>query len=121
MRDVESYHASLSIPEDEKKRYRDFTLELSQELGSILSPPETMLWHYTNGSALISILDSMSIYSTHISCLNDTTEMRYGSSLFQEALADLQRCSHDTVVLKLLDAAVGYFKENPDFPAQASS
>ena len=76
----------MAIPDEEKARYQAFVLSLAKELGCMQYAPDTMLWHYTNGSALISILDSMTIYSTQISCLNDATELRYGSALFQEAL-----------------------------------
>jgi hypothetical protein len=68
---------------------------------------------------LIAILDSMSIYSTHISCLNDTSELRYGSKLFQEALANLRQDLKEDTASRLVDGALSYFKENPDFPAQA--
>jgi hypothetical protein len=110
----------MPIPDDEKKRYIDFALELAQELGSILIPPDTILWHYTNGSSLIAIIESMSIFSTHLSCLNDTTELRYASNLFQQALLT-KRASITSVstTSALLDGALEYFKENPDFPAQA--
>jgi len=77
------------ISQEDRERYVDFAVQLSRDLGSIAIPPDKVLWHYTNGSALISILNSMSIYSTHISCLNDTTELRYGSKLFLEAIANL--------------------------------
>lgn len=110
---------SMSIPSDERQRYIAFALQLTRELNSLAIPPDTMLWHYTNGSALIAILDSMSIFSTQISCLNDTTEMRYGSKLFQAALADLHQANNDEATLKLLDSALSYFKENPELPAQA--
>ena len=83
-------------------------------------PPDTILWHYTNGQALLQIVDSMSIFSTQISCLNDATELRYASRLFQEALADLRNTiGADAAALKFLDGALSYFTENPEFPAQA--
>jgi hypothetical protein len=110
---------SMLIPQEERGRYVNFAVQLSRDLGSTAIPPDNVLWHYTDGSALTSILNTMSIYSTHISCLNDTTELRYGSKLFQEALANLRQKSKDDTALRLLDGALSYFKENPDFPAQA--
>ena len=109
----------MLIPKEERARYVDFAVQLSRDLGSIAIPPDKILWHYTNGSALLAILESMSIYSTHISCLNDTTELRYGSKLFQEALANLRQTATDNAALRLPDGALSCFKENPDFPAQA--
>jgi Protein of unknown function (DUF2971) len=110
----------MPIPDDEKQRYMNFAIQLTRELESIKIPPGTLLWHYTNGSSLIAILDSMTIFSTHLSCLNDTTEWRYGSNLLQDAMAALRESrQHDDIALQFLDDAISSFKENPDFPAQA--
>ncbi len=112
----------MAIPNEEISRYQAFIVDLAKEMGSLNFAPDTMLWHYTNGSALISILDSMTIYSTQISCLNDSTELRYGSTLFQEALRDLRAAtSNDEIAERLLDGAISYFKEDPNLPAQAAS
>jgi hypothetical protein len=83
-------------------------------------PPDTILWHYTNGPALIAIIDSMSIFSTHISCLNDSTELRYASRLVREALAELPSAFEKyPTAIAFLDGAIGYFKKDPEFPAKA--
>jgi hypothetical protein len=110
----------MPIAAEEKKAYNDFAVELARELGSVLTPPETILWHYTSGPALIAILESMTLFSTQLSCLNDTTELRYASKLFQEALrAKRATVSEEGTESTLLDGALEYFRENPDFPAQA--
>jgi len=108
----------MSIPQGEKDRYGAFVLAIARALGSMSYGPETLLWHYTNGSSLIAILDSMSIYSTQISCLNDATELKYGSTLFHDALRELRaETSNDHMAENLLDGAISYFKENPDYQA----
>ena len=110
----------MPIPTDETQRYTNFTVQLSGELGSIDIQPDTILWHYTNGAALLGIIDSMSIFSTHLSCLNDTSELRYGSRLFRESLAGLRgNYEKEPTVLAFVDIALSYFEENPEFPAQA--
>ena len=110
----------MPIPDAEKLRYADFVQELWRELDAIAIPPETILWHYTTGSSLVAILESMTLYSTHISCLNDSSEVRYGASCFREALKVARLNSYrDELVVKLIDGALEYLKENPDFPAQA--
>ena len=112
----------MPIPDDEKKRYSDFALQLTRDLKSIAIPPDKILWHYTNGNALISILDSMTIYSTQISCLNDSSELRYGATLFREGLLSTRSTYvDDEFAIKIVDSGLEYFKENPDFPAQAST
>jgi hypothetical protein len=109
----------MPIPVDETTRYRKFFLQLTQDLNSKAIPPDTILWHYTDGSALLKIFDTMSIFSTQLSCLNDTTELRYASRLFQEALTGLRRMIEgDGTTADFLDRALNYFKENPEFPTQ---
>jgi hypothetical protein len=110
----------MPIPEDETKRYFVFSGELTGDLKSIAIPPETILWHYTNGHGLLGIIETASIFSTHISCLNDTSEFRYSSGLFRAALASLRsKFENDSAAQAFIDGALNYFAENPDYPAQA--
>jgi hypothetical protein len=112
--------ADMPIPADEIQRHTNFIVHLTGDLGAASIPQDAILWHYTNGPALLAIIDSMSIFSTHISCLNDTSELRYGMRLFQEALAALRcKVEKDATALALVDGALNYFKENPEFPRQA--
>jgi hypothetical protein len=48
--------------------------------------PELIVWHYTSGPGLISIIETGTIYATQVSCLNDATEIRYAASKLREAL-----------------------------------
>jgi hypothetical protein len=110
----------MPIPADETDRYRQFFLQIARDLNSMAIPPDTTLWHYTHGTALLQIIDSMSIFSTQISCLNDTTELRYASRLFHEALVSLQTgIERDETKVVFVDRAITYFKENTEFPMQA--
>ncbi|MFZ0799092.1 MAG: DUF2971 domain-containing protein [Terriglobales bacterium] len=109
----------MAIPADETKRYYDFVNQLIKDLGTIAIPPDSMLWHYTNGTALIAIIETGTIFATQLSGLNDTTELRYGSRILQEALASLRgKHKEDATSLGFIDGAIGFFKENTDFPAQ---
>ena len=54
--------AGMPIPSDETKRYSDFAVQLTRELGAMEITPNTILWHYTNGAAFLAIVDSMSIF-----------------------------------------------------------
>jgi len=51
--------------------------------------PELIVWHYTSGPGLISIIESGTIFATQVSCLNDATEIRYAASKLREALSSL--------------------------------
>jgi hypothetical protein len=110
----------MPIPAEEIQRYTNFTVSLTGDLRFMDIPPDTILWHYTNGPALIAIIDSMSIFSTQISCLNDTTELRYASRLVREALAAVPGTfEKNPTAIAFLDGAISYFKEVSEFPAQA--
>jgi hypothetical protein len=114
------YDFSMPISDDDKKRYLNFALDLTKDLKSVLIPLDTPLWHYTTGPSLISILESMSLYSTQLSCLNDSTELRYAAKHFQEALRTKRKAITSAgLPADLLDGALEYFKEDPAFPMQA--
>jgi hypothetical protein len=50
---------------------------------------EQVVWHYTSGNGLISIIESGSIFATQVSCLNDATEIRYSAMRLREAITAL--------------------------------
>jgi hypothetical protein len=108
----------MAITDDDKKRYTNFAVKLAKDLASISITADTVLWHYTTGATLISILETMSLYSTQLSCLNDSTELRYASRQFEQAMRE-KRATVSGTTAALLDGALEYFKENPVFPYQA--
>jgi hypothetical protein len=42
-----------------------------------LPPMPTTLWHYTSNAKLQKILESRSLWATHVSCVNDTKEVQH--------------------------------------------
>ena len=50
---------------------KDILLEVTQI--SSKDRPD-IIWHYTNRDTLFKILETREIWSTHVSCLNDTSE-----------------------------------------------
>ena len=78
MTDSNSY-----IREEDRQEYRNFCLHHIRSFGRPL-PPE--IWHYTTADGLIGILKSGQIWSTQVSCLNDTLELRYFGDLVHAAV-----------------------------------
>jgi hypothetical protein len=112
----------MPISADETKRYLAFAYDMVRELGSMAIHPDTILWHYTNGSSLIEIVNSASIFATQVSCLNDTTEVSYASRLYREALENQRRESESTgnqSILEFIDSALEHFKEDTQYPTRA--
>ncbi len=107
----------MLIPQEENARYISFAVGLVRRLKSLEIDSETMLWHYTGGAGLLGILTSQSIYATQVSCLNDSSEIRYASFVFREALTRLEQKqvsgSHDAAFLA---AALKYFADDPMSP-----
>lgn len=75
------------IDELDKGEINNFAVEHLHLVGSLVEAKE-MVWHYTNGSALISILESMSMFATNISCLNDSSELSYARDLYRHAILE---------------------------------
>jgi hypothetical protein len=72
------------------------------------------------GSSLLGILDSHSIFATQVSCLNDSTEIRYASKLYQAALDDLRSTvANDSIAYRFIEGALLQLREDVEFPAHA--
>ncbi len=65
--------------------------------------PNDILWHYTSGASLISIVESHELYATHVACLNDRTEVRYGEVLLRDSFAKMRARPGDGVENWLID------------------
>jgi hypothetical protein len=68
------------------------------------------VWHYTNADGLIGILETGKIWSTQVTCLNDTLELRYFSDRLHRAVKDWRAQQIDdqklAVALRVVDKAL---------------
>ncbi|SFB04113.1 hypothetical protein SAMN04515620_11430 [Collimonas sp. OK607] len=73
------------------------------------------LYHYTSAEGLQSILKGRSFWASDISYLNDSSELAYGTELFNERLAALvesRKCNYVGQFVKYLSEAIGpFFRE----------
>src|SRR3954468_11313960 len=69
------------VTDEERAGYADFSSNLMKKL---FVPPPPVLWHYTSASTFINMVDSKSVWSTQVSCLNDHSEFRYAVCLLRE-------------------------------------
>lgn len=95
--------------------YINFRLEVVQDLlpNYQQSLPPT-LWHYTSGDSLLKIIDSGTMWSTQVSCVNDQVELRYAQSMFYHALKEIKdqpNVSHSSDHSYLLDFLVDQLAE----------
>lgn len=80
----------MPVEPDELQQYGQFLVGVAKELGSLDVNFGQTLWHYTTGTSLLAILNSNRLYATQVSCMNDSTEVRYGTNLLREAFSTLQ-------------------------------
>ena len=59
---------------------------LAPILAQFLQPPLHDLYHYTTGDGLLGIVKDQKLLATHISCLNDTSELVYAIEKFKDKL-----------------------------------
>ena len=102
--------ASLEPTPNEILAYRTFVRSITQPfIESIARPP--VLWHYTNGSNLINIVDHGKLYSTQVSCLNDQSEIQYSRELLRQAVRRLRlengHSDEDTRLLEFVEENLG--------------
>jgi hypothetical protein len=80
----------MPLEPDERDQYSKFLLDIAKELGSLDVNFGETLWHYTTGNSLLAIINSNQLFATQVSCLNDSTEVHYGTNLLREAFGSLQ-------------------------------
>jgi Protein of unknown function (DUF2971) len=107
----------MQVSQEDEAQYQQFVRELAESIGTFLIDPETTLWHYTTGSALLGILQTNTLYSTQVSCLNDSTEVRYASKLFRDSLSHQQtKYLQDNPEKLFIDQALSFFEEDSEAP-----
>jgi hypothetical protein len=75
-----------TISPAEKTAYEEFgRITLDGFLQTIPYVKRDVLWYYTSASTFATILETNKIWSTQISCLNDTTEYRRSVRLFHDS------------------------------------
>ena len=110
----------VTPPENEK--YRSFVSRVAQDLGVFEREPEQLVWHYTNASGFLGILQSATLYATQVAALNDSNETRYATRLFNAAIKDLiVETDNDTDGVSFLKFVLECIKEDPDTPTHAIS
>lgn len=110
------------MPKSSYEIHRDFVFEQVKVLGSFDFDAEVRLWHYTNGPALISIVESGTLYSTQVSCVSDSSEVRYAQALYKRALTDLlSNYKGDDRVKEFLTRYLKMMEEDPRMPSHAPS
>jgi hypothetical protein len=99
-------------PEDTEEYYKF----ARHHLPLFTRPAVTEVWHYTGADGLMSILKTGQIWSTQITCLNDTLEQRYFGSLLHDEIKKMRSTATDLdlhVLLRIADDALA----NADFAA----
>jgi hypothetical protein len=82
--------------------------------------PEAIAWHYTSGPALISIIESGTIFATQVSCLNDATEIRYAATGLREALSAVSlRLTDNEPATKFAQRFIELLQDNDSSPNNA--
>jgi hypothetical protein len=88
-------------PED-LEEYQRFCIHHARHFGRPL--PEE-IWHYTDAGGLIGILQSGKIWTTQVTCLNDTLEQRYFGNLVHKAVKERRKLNTDPVLEPLFRVA----------------
>jgi len=108
-------------PEDTKE-YTDFIGLQVEELQSLKFDSNKILWHYTAGDSLINIIESGVLFATQVSCLNDSTEVRYSGGVLLNAIERVHKKEGlNEVVRSFLDRMAAALADQPDAPSHAPS
>jgi len=102
----------MHVTLEESEKYRRFVSDIAMEIGVFDFKSDDILWHYTNGSGFLGILQSGMIYATQVSCLNDTTETKYAQDIYKKAVTELiKEREGDTEAVTFLNQVLEFVKE----------
>jgi hypothetical protein len=112
----------MPLAHEDEKKYQEFLSEQVKRLGSFDFSHDIQLWHYTNGAGLLGIVQSGMLYATQVSCLNDSSEIRYASTLFKNALISaLPKYSSNDDAKSFIETYLKLIDEEPEKPNHAPS
>jgi hypothetical protein len=92
----------MPVTQEERSKYLRFVEDQVAAINGMKIDGSQVIWHYTTGDALVGIIQSGALYSTQVSCLNDSTEVHYGETLLREALIEIQKETHPDEEVQLL-------------------
>jgi hypothetical protein len=112
----------MPISNEDRQKYIDFIQEQVNLLQSLDIKGDTALWHYTTGESLLNIIESGKLFATQVSCLNDSTEIRYGSKLLRDSLLSVRTTKQLPLEEShLLERLIKGLVDEPDTPSHAPS
>src|SRR6266849_10995673 len=95
------------VREQDRQEYRNFCMHHIPRFARQL-PPE--LWHYTTAESLIGILKTGQIWSTQVTCVNDSLEQKYFGDLVYAAVKVMRAKNTDptlAIMLRVADEWLG--------------
>jgi hypothetical protein len=107
------------VTPEEIQKFNAFIEEQVKFLKVLEFNREEIIWHYTSGDALLGAVETGTLYATQVSCLNDSTEIRYGAKLLRDAFMNIQT---DAIEEKLiLERIIKNTVEEPAAPPNLPS
>ena len=95
---------------------------VARELGVFDFGPEQIIWHYTNDSGLLGILQSATLHATQVAFLNDNRETKYGTELFQATLREvIAESTNDPSSNAFFEQVLQFTEDDPKTPVQGIS
>src|SRR6266481_7399641 len=104
----------MPVTLEENEKYGAFVRAKAKEIGLFAYKPDDIVWHYTDGSGFLGIVQSASIYATQVASLNDKNETKYATDLFKTSIENLiEEKKGDTVARTFLQKVLELVKEDP--------
>jgi hypothetical protein len=76
--------------------------KIAESRALILAQPPELLFHYTNASGMLGILDSSRLWATNYRFLNDASEIAYGMALFESIVQERIATADGDIVREFL-------------------
>ena len=112
----------MPCTDEELEKFRRFTRQVSTDAALTAFDPNMTLWHYTNGSGFLGMIESGSIRATQVAAVNDSTETIYATRLYRHAIVHLKDAQRgNEVAQRFLQGVLDETEELPEMPGHADS
>jgi hypothetical protein len=110
----------MPVTDQENAEYGEYVKQLAVNMGVFDLKDQKTVWHYTDGSGFLGILQSGTMFATQVSALNDSKETEYGTDLFKDAVqAAIAEADDDSAAF--LKVVLELVKDEPANPTQGVS
>jgi len=112
----------MPVTLEENEKYGAFVRARAKDIGLFAYNPDDIVWHYTDGSGFLGIVQSATLHATQVASLNDKNETKYATDLFKTSIEKfIEEKKEDIIARTFLQRVLEFVREDPIQPTHGTS